>query len=135
MQATEKMQRFAETYNLKLVDTGAEKIAVGKFGEIADMDDLDGSLRLRIIPADRAAEVDKALRIRFRLAETGGLRLKVKFYAESIWYFDPNNGAESRLAFKISGVRSRARRVLSPERREKMIAVLAAAREARKAAV
>jgi hypothetical protein len=125
------MQAFAEKYNLRLTDTGVEKIAGGKFGEIADMEDQDGSLRLRIIPAVRNAEVDKALRIRFRLAEAGGLRLKVKFHAESIWYFDPTNDAEARLAFKISGVRSRTRRVLSPERREQMIAVLAAARAKR----
>ncbi|HTC64948.1 MAG TPA: hypothetical protein VK709_19055 [Candidatus Saccharimonadales bacterium] len=135
MQPTERMLKFAQTYNLKLVDTGTEKIAAGKFGEIADVDDPDGSLRLRILPASRAAKVDKALRIRFRLAEAGGLRLKTKSDAESIWYFDPSNETESRLVFKISGVRSRARRVLSPERREQMAAVLAAARLKRQSAI
>lgn len=38
MQATERMLKFAKTYNLKLVDTGTEKIAAGKVGQIADMD-------------------------------------------------------------------------------------------------
>jgi hypothetical protein len=128
MQPTDRMSRFAQTYNLKLRDTGAEKIAAGKFGEIADMEDSDGLFRLRILAADRTTKADKALRIRFRLAAAGHLRLVWKSDAESTWCFDSTSETESRLAFKLSGVKSRARRVLTPERLAQMIAVLAAAR-------
>ncbi len=59
MHATERLEKFAERYRVRIMDpakaarpgyadTGVEIAAPGKYGEIADMGDLDVSLRLRL---------------------------------------------------------------------------------------
>jgi hypothetical protein len=126
-QATPRMAEFATKYRLRLVDTGAEKIVPGKLGQIADMND-DGLLRLRLVAAPRGANMDKALRSRREKALAGGLILKWRGQAESIFYFDPANEAQVRLAIKLVGARCKRVRKMDEAQRQVLIARLAVAR-------
>src|SRR5258708_22315222 len=69
-QATERMKQFAEENRLRLMDTGAERVVPGKYGELADMDD-DGLLRLRLLAVPRSANMDRTLRARRAKALAG----------------------------------------------------------------
>ncbi len=74
-QATERMKQFAEENRLRPIDTGAERVVPGKYGELADMDD-EGLLRLRLLAVPRSANVDRTLRARRAKALAGGLTSK-----------------------------------------------------------
>ena len=124
-QVTERMKEFAEENRLRLIDTGAEKVVPGKYGELADMGD-DGLLRLRLLAVPRAANMDRTLRARRAKALAGGMTCKWKGDAESILYFDPANEAQVRLAVKLVG--AKRRRVLNENQRQALAARLAVAR-------
>lgn len=67
-----------------------------------------------------------------RKLEAAGFTIRQNGDTEGIGLFNPQDKAQSRLALKLAGVRTR--RELSPERREAQARVLAAARAARQAA-
>src|SRR6266849_8394636 len=58
---TERMAEFAKGNRLRLIDTGAERVVPGKYGQLADMGD-DGLLRLRLLAEPRGANMDRTLR-------------------------------------------------------------------------
>src|SRR5258708_36411156 len=108
--ATERMTQFAKENRLRLVDTGAEKVVPGKYGEIADMED-EGLLRLRLLAVPRSANMDRTLRARRATASAAGLTCKWQGDAESIFYFSPENGVQVDLAVKLVG--AKRKRVVS----------------------
>ena len=120
------LRRFADNYRVKITNTGAELVAPGKFGEIADNYG-DGLLRLRLLAVPRGSgRHDPALRIRCRRAEAAGMTLHQRGGAESIWLFDPANESHCRLAIEL--VRPRRKRKVSPEQREILAARMTALR-------
>jgi hypothetical protein len=124
------IESFSGQYRLRTRNTGAERVVSGKFGEIADMGD-EGLLRLRLLAVPRSANRDIKLRNRRRAAEAGGLELKWCGDAESIFYFNPADDAQAKLAIRLAGTRIRRR--LTPEQRESLSFRLAAARSAKAA--
>jgi hypothetical protein len=76
--------------------------------------------------------MNKALLIRRRQALAGGLQLKWKSDAESVFYFDPADAAQVSLALRLVG--GKVRRVLTPEQRKAGADRLAAFRAAKVAA-
>lgn len=125
---TERMEQFATENRLRLVDTGAERVVPGKYGQIADMGD-DGFLRLRLLAVPRGANVDRTLRARRAQALAGGLTWRWKGDTESILTFDPANEAQVQLAVKLVG--AKRKRTMSVEQRQAGAARLAAARSSR----
>jgi hypothetical protein len=134
-QATERMKEFARENRLRLADTGSEKVVPGKYGELADMDD-EGLLRLRLLAVPRGASMDRVLRARRERALAGGLTLRWRGQAESIFYFDPANVAHVQLAVKLIEARRKRVRILNEGQRQALVERLAAARsqKSRKAA-
>jgi hypothetical protein len=94
------LKEFAAANRLKTKYTGAEDIIPGKYGELAEMND-GGLLRLRFLAVPRSAIMTGSIRNRRRLAEAGGLKLKWRCDAESIWIFDPADSAQAALAIKL----------------------------------
>jgi hypothetical protein len=132
-QATERMKQFAEENRLRLIDTGAERVVPGKFGELADMDD-EGLLRLRLLAVPRSANMDRTLRARRAKAMAAGVTCKWQGDAEAIFYFDPANEAHVQLVVKLVGAKRRRVRILTEEQREALVARLAASRTLKLAA-
>jgi len=136
------MKEFAERNRLRVNDKKlAEKcrlawapgdpVVPGRYGEIAEFNDFgESEFRLRLLAVPRSAVMTKALLSRRRAALQGGLRLKWKGDAESIFYFDPNNQAEAELAIKLVGARTKRR--ATSETRERLTKQLTAARGALK---
>jgi hypothetical protein len=124
------IESFAEQYRLRSRNTGAERVVPGKFGEIADMGD-EGLFRLRLLAVPRSANHDIKLRNRRRTAEAGGLKIKWRGDAESIFYFNPADDVQANLAIRLVGTKIRRR--LTPEQRESLSVRLAAARFAKAA--
>jgi len=121
---TGRMAGFARDNRLRLIDTGAERVVQGKYGQLADMND-EGRLRLRLLgPGD----ADRTLRSRHARALASGLVCKWKAAAESIFYFDPANEAHVQLALDLVGAKRKRVRVMTPEQKEALIARFAAAR-------
>jgi hypothetical protein len=126
-QPTERMADFAKENRLRLIDTGAEKVVPGKYGQLADMND-DGLPRLRLLAEPRGADMDRTLRSRRAKALEGGLTCKWKGDAESIFYFDPTNEAHVQLAVKLVGVKRRRVLILNDGQRQVLAARMAAVR-------
>ena len=119
------LQSFAELHRLKLKNTGAERVVLGRFGEIANMGDGD-ALRLRLLSVPRGStRNDRKLVNRRKLAIAGGMVLKHKADSESVFLFDPTNSAQVNLAVKLVGARRRG--VLSAAQLEVLRAARAAA--------
>jgi hypothetical protein len=127
------IREFAAANRLKVKNNGVEDLILGKYGEIARMNDSDGSLRLRLLAVPRSANMTGALRSRRRLAEAGGLRLKWRGDSESIWYFDPANEAEVKLAIKLVAPKRKRVVILNDGQRQALRDRLAAARAKRAA--
>jgi hypothetical protein len=125
--ATERMTQFTKENRLRLVDTGAEKVVPGKYGEIADMGD-EGLLRLRLLAVPRSTNMDRALRSRRAKALAAGLTCKWRGDAESIFYFSPENGRQVDLAVKLVGAKRKRLRVLNDEQRQVLAGRMAAVR-------
>jgi hypothetical protein len=100
------LREFAVQNRLKVKNNGAEDLVLGKYGELAEMND-GGLLRLRLLAVPRSANMTGALRNRRKKAEAGGLKLKWKADAESIWIFDPADKTQSELALKLVGAKRR----------------------------
>jgi hypothetical protein len=132
-QATARMKQFTEQNRLRLIDTGAERVVPGKYGELADMDD-EGLLRLRLLAVPRSANMDRTLRARRARALAAGLTCKWQGDAEAIFYFDPANEAHVELAVKLVGAKRRRVRILDAEQKQALVARLAAARKLPQAA-
>jgi len=124
------MTQFAKENRLRLVDTGAEKVVRGKYGELADMGD-EGLLRLRLLAVPRSENKDRVLRSRRALA-LACLTLKWSGDAESSFYFSPENGEQVNLAVKLVG--AKRKRVVSEEQRQALAARLAISRKLPRAA-
>ena len=108
---------FAEANRLRVKNNGVENLIHGKFGELADMGDED-RFRLRLLAVPRAADMDRVLRSRRKAALAGGLELKWKGEAESVFYFNPADAAQVKLVVKLVGTRVRRKRILTPEQRQ-----------------
>jgi hypothetical protein len=132
------MKEFAEKYRVRANDkklakryrlSWAEDVVPGRYGEIAEFNDFgETDFRLRLLAVPRTAVMTGALLNRRREALAGGLRLKHKADAESIFYFDPANESEAALALRLVGARrKRQGRPASP----RAIAALAAFHAAR----
>ncbi len=123
------IKEFSEKYRLKIKKTGAEWVALGKYGELTE---IDGEFRVRFMAVPRNASMGGKLRNRYRAAMAAGLTLKVKSGdAESIFLFDPDDAAQVKLAVRLVG--ARVRRKVSPmtsEQIERFKAVMAASRMA-----
>lgn len=128
--ATERMSAFAEKYRLRLADTGAERVVLGKFGELADMDD-SIHLRFRLLAVPRNAVMNKALLSRRRKALAGGMVAKWRGDAETILFFNPSDEAQAALAIQLVGAKRRRSVNLTPERKAELRARLAAVRASR----
>jgi hypothetical protein len=126
------IKEFAEAYRLRVKYNGVESLIHGKYGELADMCDA-GRFRLRLLAVPRAADMDRKLRSRRKAALAGGLELKWKGEAESIFLFNPTDPTQVQLVVKLVGAKVRRRRVLTPEQRQALADRLVVAR-ARKAA-
>jgi hypothetical protein len=118
---------FAESNRLRVKWNGAEDLIPGKYGELGDMGD-EGRFRLRLLAVPRGRNVTKALLIRRRQALAGGMELRWKGEAESIFIFDPSHAAQVELAVTLVG--AKRRRVMSPEQRIACAERLAAIRKA-----
>ena len=118
---------FADSNRLRVKWNGTEHLILGKYGELADMGD-DGRFRLRLLAVPRARTVTKGLRNRRRQALAGGMELRWKGEAESMFLFDPNHAAQVELAVALVG--AKRRRVMSPEQRIAAAERLAAIRKA-----
>lgn len=126
-----EFKEFAEAYRLRVKYNGVESLIYGRYGELADMCDA-GRFRLRLLAVPRAADMDRKLRIRRKTALAGGLELKWKGEAESIFYFNPADAVQVKLVVKLVGAKIRRRRFLTPEQRQALADRLVVAR-ARKA--
>lgn len=124
---TERMATFAKDNRLRLIDTGAERVVPGRYGQLADMGD-EGLLRLRLLAEPRGADMDRTLRSRRARALAGGLVCKWKADAESIFFFDPVNEAQVRLAVDLVGAKRRRVRIMNAEQKEELVARLTAGR-------
>src|SRR5258708_7502019 len=122
--ATERMAGFAKENRLRLIDTGAERVVPGKYGQIADIND-DGLLRLRFLSVPRSAGMDRTLRVRRAQALAGGLTCKWKGDAEAVLYFDPTNEAHVQLAMRLAGAKRKRVRKLDEGQRQALAARLA----------
>ena len=118
---------FADSNRLRVKWNGAEDLILGKYGELADIGD-EGRFRLRLLAVPRSANMDRTLRNRRNRAVAGGLEIKWKGDAESIFYFDPGDAAHVNLAVELVG--AKRRRVMSPEQRIACAERLAAMRKA-----
>ncbi len=125
--ATERMKQFAEENRLRLIDTGAERVVPGKYGELAEMDD-EGLLRMRLLAVPRSANMDRTLRARRAKAMAAGLTCKWQGDAEAIFYFDPANEGHAHLAVKLVGAKRKRVRILTEEQKQALVARLAASR-------
>jgi hypothetical protein len=92
-----------------------------------------GLLRLRLLAVPRSANVTGALRNRRKKAEAGGLKLKWKADAESIWIFDPADSSQAGLAIKLVGTKRRRVVILTDAQKQTLRGRLQTAR-AQKAA-
>jgi hypothetical protein len=108
------IQEFAEANRLRTKNDGAEVLIHGKAGEIADMGD-PGQFRMRLLAVPRSRNMDNLLRSRRRKALAAGLELKWKGDAESIFYFDPSDSAQTDLVIRLLGVK-RKRQVSESQR-------------------
>jgi hypothetical protein len=127
------MKQFAEDNRLRLIDTGAERVVPGKYGELADMDD-EGLLRLRLLSVPRSANMDRTLRSRRARALAAGLICKWQGDAEAIFYFDPANEEHVQLVVKLVGAKRKRVRILTEEQRQALVARLTASRTLKRAA-
>jgi hypothetical protein len=121
------IKEFAEAHRLRVKNNGVENLIHGKFGELADMGDKD-RFRLRLLAVPRRADMDRKLRVRRKDALAGGLQLKWKGDAESIFYFNPAHAAQVKLVVKLVGTKVRRKRILTPEQRQVLSDRLATAR-------
>ena len=134
------MKQFADRYRVRMNDkklaeryhlSWAEDVIPGRYGEIAEFNDFgEDVFRLRLLAVPRDADMNGALMNRRRAAEAGGLRLKWKGDAESIFYFDPLNKAEAELAIDLVGAHRLGK--TSPEQAQILASRLIAARAAKK---
>ena len=132
---------FAKENRLRLQWNGAkqpgredavERLVLGSYGELADMGDCDPDrFRLRLLAVPRAKRMNKALLARRRAAIEGGLELKWKADAESIFYFRPDRAEQVELAIRLVG--AKRRRVMSETQWQAAADRLAKAREQRAA--
>ena len=103
------IKAYAEKHRLKIKDTGAEWVAPGKCGALAE---IDGVFRARFLSAPRYTGMNGKLFNRFRAALGAGLPLKVRSgEAESVFYFDPNDGTQVKLAIRLVEARIRRKGV------------------------
>ena len=129
--APDTLRKFSERHRVKIKNTGAELVAPGRFGEIAN-DYGDGFLRLRLLAVPRnSAAHDKALRSRGRKAAAAGMVLKVRSGAESISLFRPEDEAHARLAITLVLPKRKRTRILTPEQKAVLVERLARARTAK----
>lgn len=117
---------FADSNRLRVKWNGAEDLILGKYGELADMGD-ERKFRLRLLAVPRSANMDRTLRNRRNLALAGGLELRWKGDAESVFYFDPADAGQVNLVVELVG--AKRRRVMSPEQRIAAAERLAAIRK------
>ncbi len=108
------IQEFAEANRLRTKNNGAEVLIHGKAGEIADMGD-SGQFRMRLLAVPRSRNMDTLLRSRRRQALVAGLELKWQGDAESIFYFDPSDPAQTDLVIRLLGIK-RKRQVSESQR-------------------
>ena len=125
-------REFAAENRLKDKNDGAEDLALGKYGELAEMND-GGPLRLRLLAVPSTANITGALRNRRKKAEAGGLKLKWKGDAESIWIFDPADSAPSALAIKLVGAKRKRVVILTDAQKQTLRDRLQAARTSKAA--
>lgn len=138
----ESLRQFAVRLRLRVNDrkherkyrlTTSEDTIHGRYGEIV----ADPSYELfavKFIAVPRAANVNGALRNRYRAAMAGGLTLKQKYGdAESTFHFDPANEKQAALAVKLVGAKRRRIVNMTPERRAALSARLASLRAAKTA--
>jgi hypothetical protein len=118
---------FADSNRLRVKWNGVEDLILGKYGELADMGD-ESRFRLRLLAVPRSANMDRTLRNRRHRALTGGLELKWKSDAESIFYFDLADAAQVNLVVELVG--AKRRRTMSPEQRIACAERLASIRKA-----
>lgn len=121
------LREFASENRLKVKNNGAEDLVLGKYGELAEMND-GGLLRLRLLVVPRSANMTGALRNRRKKAEAGGLKLKWKGDAESIWIFDPADPAQAELAINLVGAKRKRLVVLTDAQKQALRDRLQAAR-------
>jgi hypothetical protein len=123
---------WVEQYRIKLTrgKQGAEDLVLGKYGEIADADCV---LHLRLLAVPRDRDMNKALNIRKRGAEAGGLKPVhvTEHVYESIWSFKPESAEHSALAIELVAPKRKRTVIMTDERKAALVATLAAARAAR----
>jgi hypothetical protein len=131
----DQFKDFVEKNRLRIKRTGTESVVLGKFGELADVGDEQAERhRLRLLAAPRGENMDRTLRSRCARALAGGLEIKVKGEAESIFYFDPANPAHVDLVIELVGAHRRRVSTMTPEQRQAARDRLETVREGRKAA-
>lgn len=123
------INEWAERHRVKMTrgKQGAEDLVLGKYGEIAEV---DGALRLRLLAVPRDKDMNKALNIRKRQAEVGGLKpIHVTEHVyESVWAFQPESAEHSALAITLVAPRRKRTVILTAERKAALAGILAAAR-------
>ena len=109
------IKEFAEKYRLKVNDrklalksrlSHAEDIVLGRFGEIAEIEE---TFRVRFLVMPRDAAITGVLRSRHRRALAAGLACKCRSGRESVFTFDPEDSAQVAIVLKLAGVRVRRR--------------------------
>ena len=109
---------------------GAEDLVLGQFGEIAED---DNALHLRLLAVPRDRDMNKALNLRKRQAEAGGLKPVhvTEHVYESVWAFSADDDAHSRLAIELVAPRRKRMVILTDERKAVLAGILAVARQNR----
>ena len=86
-------------------------------------------LQLNLMAVPRAANRDRLLTGRFKLAQAAGFELKGKAGAESRWYFNPEDKAQAEAAIKIVGAARKRTRVLTEDQKQVLRDRMAAVRK------
>jgi hypothetical protein len=126
-----EIRQFAEQHRLRVKNTGAELVVLGRFGEIAD-DYGNGYLRLRLLAVPRSStKHNRALNARGKQAEAAGMKFHERGGYESIWLFRPEDEAHAALAIRLVGTGRKRTRILTPEQKAVLTQRLVLARTAK----
>ena len=141
------IKQFAEQYRVKLLHAGRlsklcgkpleveEPVVEGKCGMIGDpfpseIKKFGNVLCLHLLAVPRHRNMDSKLTRRATAAEAAGMRLKVRSGAESVWFFDPYNQAQAKVAIALVEAKRRRRVILTEEQRTALVARMAVMRAA-----
>lgn len=124
------LKEFAERYRLRLTRDECDDSVIWGKPDRTNIYEYDGSTFGVMFITDSKKPPRTGLWRRFQSAclAAGMVPLQVGD-AEGSFLFDPQNDAQAKAAIKVT--RAKPRKQVSPERREQLIATLAAARAAR----